>query len=217
MVGESTFCSYDLAERERVMQLARDRGVELLTVPARGNTKRRAAAGFPEKTGQSRQTDREDALAIRNAALTGAHLKRPAIPEPAWVQRRDDAERAFVQLRRSGRKDAYAYRLTQHLYGKYPFSHQPAGRRIALGSGTPPNYNLVLVAAVGIAAKHVSSRGEFERLMGLYAHGYPCQFRSDVYHWGWNRQVRKREAISLSVYRRELRWLFHQLKSLQQS
>jgi hypothetical protein len=207
VVGESTFESYDPQQREKVMQLAETRDVSLLTVPARGNTWRRARAGLPEKTGQSKRTDLEDARAIQLAAVSGAHLKKPAAVDAAWAELREQAARRFVYLRCSGQKDAYARDRMRCLP---PFTWQPTDRRVALGP--TGNYNAVIVAAVGVAAEFVSDRAGFERLTGLYAHGYPSQFRSDLMHWGWGRQPVKRERIRMSVYRRELRWLFHQLK-----
>lgn len=213
LVGESTFHSYDLRQRERVMELAESRGVILLTVPARGNTARRAAAGLTEKTGQSRQTDFEDARAIQFAAVSGAHLKRPAIVEDAWAELRERARKRFIYLRYSGQKEQYATGLMRRLP---PYRLQPIERMVALGkleNGELSNYNPVIVAAVGVAAEFVSGRADFERLAGFYAHGYPSQFRSDLVYWGWARQPKKRLRINLSAYRRELRWLFHQLNS----
>jgi hypothetical protein len=162
---------------------------------------------MPEKTGQSKQTDREDALAIQWAAVNGAHLKKPAIADPAWTELRDRAARRFIHLRCSGEKDAYARDRISRLP---PFTWQPTERRIALGP--TGGYSTVIVAAVAVAAEFVTDRPGFERLTGLYAHGYPSQFRSDLMHWGWGRRPEKRERIRLTVYRRELRWLFSQFK-----
>jgi hypothetical protein len=208
VVGESTFESYDVSQRQRVMDLAESRGVILLTVPARGNTRRREAAGMPEKTSQSKRIDIEDALAIQHAAASGAHLKKPAVADEAWAALREKAARRFIYLRYSGQKDEYARSLMRQLP---PFMPQPIERRVALGP--VENWNPVIVAAVGVAAEFVSGRADFERLTGLYAHGYPSQFRSDLMHWGWGKQPKKQLRITLRVYRRELRWLFHQLKA----
>jgi hypothetical protein len=207
VVGEATFDSYDLRQRERDIELAKARGIVLLTVPARGNPQRRAAAGLPPKDHQSKQTDLEDALAIQHAAVNGAHLKVPAAVDPAWAVLREGARERFIRLRCSGGKDAYALDLMRRLP---PYTLQPDERRIALGEDG--QYNQVIVAAVGVAAEFVSSRAEFERLTGICAHGYPSQFRSDLMYWGWGRRPKRQARISLSVYRRELRWLFRQLR-----
>lgn len=212
LVGESTFHSYDVRRRELVIQLAASRGVNLLTVPARGNTRRREAAGWDEKNSQSKRIDIEDALAIQQAALNGAHLKKPAVVDDAWAELRERAHKRFVYLRYSGQKEQYALDLMRRLP---PYRLQPIERMVALGrleNGELKGYNPVIVAAVGVAAEFVSGRADFERLTGLYSHGYPSQFRSDFMHWGWGKQPKKQERISLSMYRRELRWLFHQLK-----
>jgi hypothetical protein len=208
LVGESTFDSYDVDLRQQDMDLAASRNITLRTVPARGNTRRRAALGLAEKTSQSKRTDFEDAQAIQWAAINGAHLKTPAIADEAWTELRENAEQRFVRLRRSGKKDQYARELLRRIE---PFVLQPYERKIALGPAE--GYSLVIVAAVGVAAEFVSSRPDFERLVGIYAHGYPSQFRSDLYHWGWNRQPVKRDrGLTLSVYRREIRWLYHCVK-----
>jgi hypothetical protein len=213
LVGESTFHSYDLRCREETIRLAEARGINLLTVPARGNRRRREAAGWDEKTSQSKRIDIEDALGIQLAARSGAHLKKPAPPDEAWAELRKQARKRFVYLRFSGQKDRYALELARHLP---PLRLEPVTRMVALGkfeNSILAGYNLIIVAAAGVAAEFTSSREDFERLTGLYSHGYPCQFRSDFMHWGWAKQPKKRERISLSAYRRELRWLFRQLST----
>jgi hypothetical protein len=208
LVGESTFHSYDLTKRQRVIQLAESRDINLLTVPARGNKRRREALGLPPDKKQSKQSDRDDALAIQYAATHGAHLKKPAIVEPEWEELREAARKRFILLRSSGGKDEYAISLMHRLP---PYVLQPRERKVALGP--KDSYNLVILAAVGVAAEFASNRRDFERLTGIYAHGYPSQFRSDFFFHGWKMRPEKQAQISLSVYRRELRWLFHQLKS----
>lgn len=208
LVGESTFNSYDVRQRQADIDLARSLGVTLLTVPARGNKRRREAIGLAGDKAQSLATDKEDAQAIRHAALNGMHLKIPVLVEPEWEDLRIAAAGRLRDLRRTQAKEGYARGLIQHLP---PYTHQTSDRRIALGP--KDGYNEIIVAAVGVATEFVSSRKDFERLMGFYAHGYPSQFRSDLMHWGWNRQPEKRKHISISVYRRELRWLFHELRA----
>lgn len=212
VVGESTFDSYDLDARRHVIEYAESRNVTLLTVPARGNTRRRSAAGFPEKTTQNKKTDEEDARAIQFAAVNGAHLKKPALVDAQWADLRDRARRRFIHLRWSKQKDDYARNRMRDLP---PFMLMPLERRIALGKIEDQRlttWNPIIIAAVGVAAEFVSGRADFERLTGLYAHGYPSQFRSDLIYWGWTKQPVKRERIRLTVYRRELRWLFRQFK-----
>lgn len=223
MVGESTFDSFNLDMRRQVIERCHIEGIELLTVPARGNKRRREAAGFSVKESQSLKIDEEDAKAIRYAALHGAHLKRPALPDKDWIAKREAANNRLMELRRgsewqkkprsrgysrTSHKDVYAQNLIAKLP---PFVLQPDVRKISLG---PAEYNKIIVAAVGVASEFADNRDECERLMGIYAHGYPSQFRSDLMYWGWGKQKKKQDNITLSDYRRELRWLYHQVRLL---
>lgn len=220
LIGESTFESFDLQRRaETIARYENEPDVELLTIPARGNMRRRDKAGFDKKTSQSVEIDVEDAKAMRQAVIAGMHLKKPALPDPLWVKKRENACDDIMRLRRGrdARKkkkgrgflfDSHKDKYAKDLVSKLPaFGLQPDVRRVALG---PAAYNLTIVAAVGKCAEHAVSRREFDRLAGLYGHAYPSQFRSDLMYHGWTEK--KKEAISLSEYRRELRWLYHQLK-----
>lgn len=232
VVGEATFESFDLAARRRFIDECGRRGHILLTVPTRETTKWRFRAGFGKKpNNQTYVTDFEDVQTIRHEAAT-AHLKRPGVCEGVWRERVKQANHELMFLRSTGEKvkrprsrgykfvpakDGWAEKLRESLP---PFADQPPVRQHAL-RGSDGSYNLRIVAAVGMAAKHARSTREFDRMAGLYSHGYGTQIRSDLMFWAWaggqnraklNPETRKRDDISLSDYRRELRWLYHQLK-----
>ena len=100
------------------------------------------------------------------------------------------------------------------------------------------HYNSVKVAAVAVAAAFSGNQREFDQLSGLYAHAYPSQIRADLMHWGWSggskrgRLVkeldpsgetskpvpvvpsRRVDGLALTDYRRELRWLYRQIRTL---
>lgn len=127
--------------------------------------------------------DTVDPYAIRQIARRGGHL-RLAVPRPTadtpHVIARKAANRELMLLRQSGNKDAFANAIIASLPD---YSDLSPSQRLALGNGK--KYSATLVAAVGTAVKHSSTRDEFEQLCGLYAHGYPSQIRADIYHWNY--------------------------------
>lgn len=228
IILETTFQSFDLSARAATIAACERLGIELLTTPNRLTSRFRKAAGLGEKS------DPTDARAIRIAAQSGVHLKRPRIAEPGEDASRITANGALMYLRSHGditkkprsegynfhsRKDDWARELVEYLP---PYSSLTDTQKIALGNGK--EYSLVTVAAVGMAAYHARNTREFDRLSGLYAHAYPSQIRADLHHHAWaggntrahlngakEDGIRKRDDITLSQFRREMRWLYHQL------
>lgn len=240
IILETTFESFDLAKRAAVMAHAKRQGVELLTIPNRLTSRFRKAGGFGEKD------DAVDAKAIRFAAQSGVHLKKPRFIEPGEDERRRKAATAIMYYRSHGEltakvisrgknkgrvtyefqslKDDWARKLADELP---EYSTLTEVQKVALGNGR--EYNLTAVAAVGFAAYHARNTREFDRLSGLYAHAYPGQIRADLMHYVWSGGntrthlngtkedgIRKRDDITLSQFRREIRWLYHQLKDVVQ-
>lgn len=234
VVLESTFESYDPDRRKRTIDEYAAAGHDLRTISPRRTSWWRIARGI-EKSNEA------DAAAIFGiASTTRAHLKvpSPSIPkDDDWAQLRAEAEHEIMVLRRSGRKDDFAKRLVKQLPR---FKNLPDVRQAALGGAS--GYSLVLVAATGVAAAFTDTVKDFERLAGLYDNGKNSQFRSDFYHWGWKPRLvkepvpgevtatgrpkmrikifedgrpRGRDGLTLSDYRRELRWLYRQLKELE--
>lgn len=238
LIGEATFLSFDLDQREDFIRRCAEHGVVLLTTPNRltGKVRRRE---FP---GQDKN-DALDVAVIRIIAEDPSKLKPPAVPDPSWVERRERANRELMRLRRTG-----TLTPKPRTPGRFNFTSQkdiqaaewaallPAYetltriQKLALGNGR--DYNYVVVAAVGVATRHARNREEFDRLIGLYAHAYPTQLRADMHHYAWaggNQRAKlvtvlspdghrsapspaKRvDGLTWSQYRREVRWLYHQM------
>ena len=203
LVGEATFESFDLAKRWSVIQRVEAEGHTLLTTPNRKTAKHRNELGLDK-------TDANDAITIRDIALnTAIHLKRPNVRTDEWAERSQAANKELRILRQSGQKDGVAEAIIPSLPDPKAL---PEDIRVAL-VGSNGKYSKTIVAAVAVAAKHTNSRREFERLVGLYVHGYPSQFRSDLHYHGF-RHANKRGATWRS-FRKAIRWLYHEV-SLQQ-
>jgi len=217
IIGEATFESFQHEKRRAVIERARREGHTLLTTPTRATGRRWNALGYDRE-------GKDDSIAVKviRDLAPDVHLKVPEIsPDPEWVERRKAANSELMVLRstfrwakgpKGGRKiisakDDYADTLIEKLP---PFANLTDVQKIALGDGKV--YNKIVIAAVGKAAKFAESTREFDKLAGLYHHGYPSQIRSDLHHWRW-RFVRREGKITISEYRRELRWLYHQLRA----
>lgn len=219
IVSEATFESFNVANRRRVIQRAADAGHEWFTTPNRLTGRTRRAMGHEDKT------DEIDVTVIRHLALTNpACLKRPNVRDASdmLVQGLREANSELMVLRRTNRmvpnrsrlgfkmvsaKDDYARGVASLLPA---YAAQPEVRRLALGNGK--EYAPVLVAAAAMAAKRSGTRREFEHYAGLFAHGYPSQIRSDFHHWRF--RFAARNGVSVSEFRRECRWLYHQLAAV---
>jgi hypothetical protein len=122
-------------------------------------------------------------IAIRQAVCEGQHCARP---------KRWDRELTLAQMFQAHRT---GHLLTRHsewvraLTATVPHLRTLADQdpEVAVFLGTPPKtttgdhlggYSLELLCAAAIAARETKSRPEFDRAMGLYAHGYPSNFRS---------------------------------------
>lgn len=228
LVGEATFESFNLPERARLIELAKARGITFLTTPNRltGRFRRRLFPGIDKG-------DEVDVQVIREIARDPSRLKAPAMPDPFWVERRKRANRRLMSLRRAGTltpkartpgrfnftsdKDIIAQEWSVKLP---PYLDQTPVRQRALGDGK--DYSRVIVAAVGVATTEARTTREFDALAGLYAHAYPTQIRADLHHYAWaggNQRARlndqgKRDDLTLTDYRRELRWLYHHMTSI---
>jgi hypothetical protein len=235
IIGEATFESFRLDKRKAFMERCGRDGHELLTVPNRQTGRWRRYCGFesgPNKA-QSKRTDAEDVHVIREQAREGMHLKRPSSrPSDEFTAKRERIAATMVRLRAEGELSRgprggvkwvpLKAQVAALLRDELPdYAAQPETRRIALGDGS--SYSTTLLIAVWVAAREAANRTEFERLAGMYAHGYGCQVRSDLMYWGWvggtQRKVDKetgyRADLSLSDYRREIRWLYHHLKDVE--
>src|SRR5690606_3360138 len=223
IVSETTFESFNVTARRRVIQRAKDAGHTWLTTPNRQTGKHRRSMGYTD----DEKTDEVDVQVIRNMARTRPEcLKAPTPnldPEDERAVRSRQANHELMVLRRTLRmvnnrsklgfktisaKDDYAAALIAALPA---YTDLPDDLRNALGNGKA--YSAVQVAAAGKATKYARNRSEYEDIAGLYAHGWGSQIRSDFHHWAW-RFRRKNQNVTLSQFRRASRWLYHHLKVL---
>lgn len=221
IIGEATFESFQLAKRQHVIERAKREGHTLLTTPNRATGRWRKIM-YPEYNNKPLPDNLAVKVIRHIATQTKTHLKVPAFPDSEWVIIRENANDMLMNLRsefrwtygpRGGRKvvsakDDYADDIIQTLPEYVTLT---AKQKLALGDGK--EYNKTVVAAVAVAAEHVDNISDFDRLSGLYHHGYPSQIRSDLHHWRW-RFLKGKVDLTLSDFRREVRWLFHQIRSV---
>lgn len=223
IVMESTVHSFVPEDRAAFMARCAEEGHTLLFLPPR------LTGRWTRELGMDK-SDFSDPFVFKKMVEAGIALKRPKPRDEEWAVRRIAANRELMLLRNSGKKDAFAKDVIKRLP---PYSTLDPVKRTALGNGK--KYSEVAIAAAAVAAKHVNNRHEFERLCGLYAHGYPSQIRADLHHWlyagGAKRArlngeptsvdpktgakkfgIRKRDDLTLSEWRRSLRWLYAQLR-----
>lgn len=215
IVAESTIHSYLPEEREAFLDRCVTEGHEVLFTPAR-------ETGRWNREHARDKDDLTDPFTIRDIALSAAHLRKPHQVTQERIDRRVAANLEIRLLRVSKKKNAFGKEIAKVLV---PYRDLSDIDKLALGNGK--RYSWVLLAALGIAAKHASGRKQFEQLCGLYAHGYPSQLRADIYHWQWSGGstrarlngvrkkdgfgLRKRDDLTLSQFRRSIRSVYAQL------
>jgi hypothetical protein len=146
---------------------------------------------------------------------------------------REEANDALMELRRSGTmvkvnsrdgsekwkrtsgKDAFAKTRLPELP---PYESLTMDQKLSFGNGK--EYSLPVIAAIGICALYADTREDFDFLSGLYASAYPSQIRADLHHHQWaggntrarlNPETRKRDDLTLTDYRRNLRQMWRWL------
>ena len=210
LVTETTFESFDVARRAKLMQAAERVGVTWLTVPNRLTPKARKDLGLEK-------SDENDVRAIRHNAITRpASLRKASLPDPDRIARRAEANRVLMHMRRArvarrtedgqdvrSEKDEYALGLARSL------PEVPEDLRPAL-YGKNGKLSLTTLAAVGAAAQFASNRSEFEAICGLHANGYPSQIRSDLMYHSFRH--RAKAGCDRTTFRRAMRWLYQQVK-----
>lgn len=84
-------------------------------------------------------------------------------------------------------------------------------------------YNKTFVISCLLAAKQTTTRNEYEQVLGIYEHGYPNVFRSNIYHYrvpslanvskhynqrrGWNEEERIRVKEAEKLVRKAARYI----------
>lgn len=218
IVCEATFESFDISERQRMIDLATAHGHDWWVTPNRQTGRHRQKMGFGDN-----KTDEIDVQVLRDMSLTRpTMLKRPNVrlQDDPFVVGAKAANDELMLLRRTitmkknksklgfkkvSAKDTYAAKLVKTLP---KFEKLTEIQKLALGGSG--KYSLCLVAAAAKVTKFANSREEFEHYAGLFAHGYPSQIRSDFMHWRY--RFANKHGVKLSDFRRECRWLYHQLK-----
>lgn len=243
IVLESTFEAFATNRRGEFLDAAEKKGVAVFTVPPRmtGKGRRRNAKAHADPS-LAIKTDENDARAICYLVWTGQHLSNPRL-FGLGHKASEAAREKLMHLRREGTlvngprgglkytsgKDVYAARLIAQLPA---FEGLSATQKLALGDGKG-HYSLVTVAAAGVATDAAEgSRKVFDQISGLYSHAYPAQIRADLMHWSWaggNKREKledhykesgvglRKDGLTITDFRREVRWLFHQLKHLDTS
>lgn len=228
IILERTFESYDLEERQLVLKIARERNLDLKCTPTRATWRTRKRL-WPEvqsdhwtKISTEGCMDRYDVLAIREIAKT-AHLiageanhrppadelKRQDVARYEIMKARNTANKRQVGGKGAGKvtetmKDAKAKEVAASL-PNVPDWAKPYLR-------TKTGWRLSVIAAIAIAKENTLSKKEFERLIGMYHHAYPNQFRSDLMFHAWHKYIRKEPGTTLSEFRKAVRWLYHNIK-----
>lgn len=217
LIGEATFESFLPVRRKRVIEIAKSLGHKILTTPTRETDRRRRILGLEK-------SDYVDPFVIRDLANDGkTHLKIPNFVSEDWIEKRETANQKLMIMRNTnvkvnsvkiGLKDYFAKLIVNFLPHLDGYSEET---RLILGE-SGKKYNLVGVAAVGVATQYVNNTREFDRLCGLYHHGYPSQIRSDLYKWRWGKRFTNPDKknygkVSLSDFRREHRRLHYWIKN----
>lgn len=218
LISESTFESFNIDKRRKLVEKAKAGGHEWLVMPTRQTPRMRNELGVEKD-------DVNDVLAIRHYARTRPEgLKPPTIREDVAdkIVIREAANAELMVLRREyekvANKSALGFKFVSHkeTYAKEvseslpDYSTLPDIRKAMLGDGK--KYSAPLLAVAGVAAKHARNRKDYEYILGLYANGYPCQTRSDAHYWVWRFVKKRHPDAKMTDFRRELRWLYHQLK-----
>jgi len=214
VVCEAPFESYAVDRRQRTIDEYAEAGFDLRTI----NPRQTAWWRIEREIEKGNENDAAAIFNIAKHALDHGHLLH--VPAPAlteddpWVQLRKRAERELMVLRRSGRKELLWKGLVQELP---KFKELTSEQQRALGGSG--GYSKAILPAVYVAARHTTDIRQWERLMGLYSSGKPSLFRSDIFHHGWqgnkNASRRRDSGLTLSQYRRNLRWLYRQVKDLE--
>lgn len=232
IVSEATFESFNLDMRREVIERAEREGHTWLTTPNRQTKRMRDRLGWTKSDAVDVQVIRE--IDRRSSADT---LKRPVPPpDEKDLASQIDANHELMRLRNSKvrvpsrAKKGYTEYSKKQLLAREIIKQLPKFKtltdtqKLALGGD---KYSECIVAAVAIAAKYSSNRREFENLAGLHGHGYPTQIRADLHFHGWanmgqiytkgkkrSRAQRMGVTLTLSEWRREIRWLYHHVKQL---
>lgn len=234
IVLEAQFESYAPVKRNAAIQNSKELGSELLTVPSRYTGREIKLTYMPENPDKtihrSRSGSREwkeiadyvSAVVIfEMATKTRMHLKRPAL----YPEHKESEWERFNEIRRGlgGLKKTDPW-VVETMDVLPPFSEVPTEFQNALGNAS--SYALGFMLPMIIASKESSSRKDFERRLGNYAHGYPSFCRATYMRRFTTlakreQGVRKNEDVDWKTARKSIfprlrgavRWVYHMSKS----
>ena len=206
IVTESTFESWRPDRRQPVAARAASEGHVLEVVHPLQAERMRAHLELAK-------SDENDARAIFAIAQEGrVHTYGILAPDQEWAKFRVRANREYNRLRKGGGK---ADLLAQAKAILGPFGEQSRDAQAALGNRG--KYSEALICACYFAALRCTSRGQYERLLGLHGSAYPSLLRSEVHQHSAKYRVRHEKnpngGLEWTVYRRELRRLFARFKA----
>lgn len=186
VVIESTFHSFEKTKRHEAINHCAERDIVLLVLNPRATELWRRLHGRIEKTNEN------DVRAIYAIVREGVAFLKVPVCRCADCMEGDTAFEAFI-----AKREEVAFELIRHRYsGTYDVLLQRAEKYF----GTPkdlrkadPELHAILcdgthwrkpaTVTVVVAGEAATSRNEFERLLGLYSHGYPSIMRSNMMYW----------------------------------
>ncbi len=222
IIMESSFESYLLEDKDAFILRCRAEGHIFKLTSSRSTAWKRKANGFEK----DEKSDKLDAFMIRQVAIDGGHLKTPLLSSECDNTHINDVRKVGcrilmllrasedLQLKKRGRgysknppsqKDQWAIELIRRLP---EYTSIDTTLQLALGDGE--TYNDIVLPAVAMASLCSKNQKEFDKICGLYSHGYPSQIRSDLHFHCWRRVQGK---VTWTQFRKSLRWLFHQFKA----
>lgn len=200
VVVEATFESYEVERRELLVARARSDGHEIVGFRPHHTARRREELGLTK-------SDINDACVIWNLAEEGRVWAYPILdPDPGWAAYRESVNHEYMQIRAAGEKGLLVGEA-KAIIGPWRSRRDELG---ALGASSGSGYMPSGLAAACFAAKHVSSRENFERILGLHGSGYPGILRSEIHHHSYRWAARR--GIEWGEFRRALRRVYALLK-----
>lgn len=180
-----------------MVQLLRDAGHELYVF-------RPTATGRFRKVNKIDKSNSNDALVIyRIATETRTHIYPLLDPNPEWTERRETINRRYLEIRAAQQKAELLINPTKEILGK--FSKLSNEDKVMYGNSKLDGYCETLLAAVYYATSVTTSRGEFERVLGLWQSAHPSLLRSDMHHHAFRSQ--RRRGVTIADFRRTARRL----------
>ena len=180
IAAEATFESWDPQRRRMVITSLREKGHELFVYRPLATARARHQLGLEK-------SDAADARIIwLYAKHPRFHLYAPAEVCESWAERFATAQQEYALVRLAGQKADLAAKAAAVLG---PLAERSEHSRLVLSSAS--GYSETLLAVLWFVASKGFTRGEMEKLLGLYGAGYPSLLRSEI-HTHSARHARKR-------------------------